>query len=757
MKTDKKRNAQLSGFYKKTVRERLQILKRFGFLKEEDFTVIKNGKATLQTEDSDRMIENVVSVFGLPMGLGLNFLVNGKDYVVPMVVEEPSIVAAVSAMAKIVRNAGGFTSESDEPILIGQIQVVDIKNPARAKQAILQNKEDIVNLANSLHPNMVARGGGARDVEVRIIPAQKNGQDMMIVHLLVDVRDAMGANLVNSMCEGVASLVEKICGGKVFLRILSNLADRSLVRTYCTIPVDLLNGTGGYTGEQVRDGIILANDFALVDPYRAATHNKGIMNGIDPLIIATGNDWRAMEAGAHAYAAHKGQYSSLTRWDKNENGDLTGFIELPVRVGTVGGSLQSNPMVAIAYRLLGIQDARELAELIGAVGLAQNLGAIRALATEGIQRGHMSLHARSVAMTAGAAPDIFETVVEKLIDSGDVKVWKAKEIIETISDKGDSKPQNQILKLEDESLPTGYGKIILLGEHAVVYGSHAIAAPVPLAMQARVSSSPAEGIHLLIPRWGVEERIQRGAKHKYSIFQSLELILDKLDLHKQDMKIEVFPHIPRAMGLGGSAALAVAIIRALSDFFKLNLSDEKVAELSYASETIVHGTASGIDNSLATYGRFIRFKKGSPPEITPLDVNDPIRVVIGLTWVESLTAGMVAKVRKSWEGNKPLYNRIFSEIDDLVLRAQDAIQSYNLPLLGELMNINQGLLNALQVSGREIEELVDIARSSGALGAKLTGGGGGGAIIALCPDNAEEVAQAIRAAGYQSMIADIQS
>ena len=757
MKKDKNRKSHISGFYKKSIRERLQILKKRDFLSDENFTVMKNGKATLQAEEADRMIENVVSVFGLPMGLGLNFLVNGKDYIVPMVVEEPSIIAAVSAMAKIVRNAGGFKSESTEPILIGQIQVVDVKNPSRAKQAILHNKEDILNLANSLHPNMVARGGGARDVEVRILPSPRQNKDMVIVHLLVDVQNAMGANLVNSMCEGVASLIEKISGGKVFLRILSNLADRSLVRTRCTIPVDLLNGAGGYSGEQVRDGIILANDFALADPYRAATHNKGIMNGIDPLIIATGNDWRAMEAGAHAYAARNGQYASLTRWSKNEAGDLEGFIELPVRVGTVGGSLQSNPSVAIAYRLLDIKSARELAELVGAVGLAQNLGAIRALATEGIQRGHMSLHARSVAMTAGATPEIFETVVESLIDSGDVKVWKAKEIIKNISANKPKATTEKILSLSNDNLPTGYGKIILLGEHAVVYGSHAIAAPVPLAMQARVSDSPTEGIHLLIPRWGVEERIRRGAEHKYSIFKSLDLILDKLDLHNQDMKIEVFPHIPRAMGLGGSAALAVAIIRALSEKFNLKLSDEKVAELSYASETIVHGTASGIDNSLATYGRFIRFKKGDPPEILPLKIKNPLRIVIGLTWVESLTARMVAKVNKSWQNNTALYDHIFSEINNLVLRAQEAIEKYDLTLLGELMNINQGYLNALQVSGREIEELLDIARSNGALGAKLTGGGGGGAIIALCPEKAEDVARAIRAAGYQSMIADIQS
>ncbi len=747
-------SSRIPEFYKLSVQERLRTLQKTEHLNDDDYIMLKNGNSLLRPEDSDRMIENVIGVFGLPMGLGLNFMVNGRDYIVPMVVEEPSIVAAVSASAKIVRENGGFTSTSTDPVLIGQIQVVDVRNPSRAQHAILQNKEEIINLANSLHPNMVARGGGARDVEVRIITAQDSRREMVIVHLLVDTQDAMGANLVNSMCEGVASLIEKISGGNVFLRILSNLADRSLVKTTCTIPVKLLEGKG-YSGEQVRDGIILAYEFAAADAYRAATHNKGIMNGIDPVVIATGNDWRAIEAAAHAYAARGGRYTSLTQWKKNENGDLEGCLEIPIRVGTVGGPLQSNPSVPIAHRLLNIKSARELAELLGAVGLAQNLGAIRALATEGIQRGHMSLHARSVVMAAGASPEIFETVVEKLIDSSEIKIWKAKEIIEEIKTREEPAQADMVLKPTSEDIPTGHGKVILLGEHAVVYGSHAIAAPIPLAMQAKACSSKQEGIHLIIPRWGVEEQIRKGAEHQYSIFKSLDLILDELELHDENMQIEVFPHIPRAMGLGGSAALAVAIIRALSENYKLNLSDDEVYRLSFESERIVHGSPSGIDNTLATYGSFILFRKGTPPKMERIEIREPIRVVIGLTWIESLTAKMVTKVKTAWERNKMLYNRIFNEVDELVRQGVQAIKDHDLEHLGDLMNLNQGLLNAIQVSGREIEEIVDIARANGALGAKLTGGGGGGAIIALCPENAEKVAGAIRAAGYQAFITDI--
>jgi len=545
------------------------------------------------------------------------------------------------------------------------------------------------------------------------------------------------------MCEAVAPLIEKLTSGKVFLRILSNLADKSLVKTSCTIPVNLL-AKEGFSGEQVRDGIILANDFALADPYRATTHNKGIMNGIDPVIIATGNDWRAMEAGAHAYAAKDGKYSSLTKWYKNDAGDLVGEIELPVRVGTVGGSLTSNPVVGIAHRILGISSSRELAKLIGAVGLAQNLGAIRALATEGIQKGHMNLHARSVVQTAGAEDEIFENVVEKLVDSGEIKVWKAKEIIDELKDKDN-----------EGILSSGNGKVILLGEHAVVYGSYAIAAPLSLAMQARTTEDQSKGVRLKIVDWGINEQLTKEGENKYSLYQALNLILNNLNLQDKSMLIEVFPHIPKAMGLGGSAALAVAIIRSLSECFMLNLKDSQIADLSFKSENIIHGTASGIDNALATYGKFIKFKKGNPPIMENLLVKEPIPFVIGLTGKQGLTVEMVSKIKNSWQNDATLYDKIFKEINDLVLQSGEAIKSADFEKLGELMNINQGYLNALQVSTKELEELMEISRKSGALGAKLTGGGGGGAMIALCPDNSEKVEDAIKRAGYNALKCEI--
>jgi len=745
--------SRIPKFYKLSIPERLRALLERGIISEEDYLLLKNNRIVLQPDEADKMIENVIGVFGLPLALGLNFLINRKDYIVPMVVEEPSIVAAVSSAAKLIRAAGGFTSESTEPILIGQIQVMDVEHISKAQHAVLQNKGEILNLANSLHPNMVARGGGAKDLEVIIHTGSKERGDMLIVHLLVDTRDAMGANLVNSMCEGVASLIEKLTGGKVFLRILSNLADRSLVRARAVIPTHLLEGKG-YSGEEVRDGIILANEFATIDAYRAATHNKGIMNGIDAVAIATGNDWRSIEAAAHAYAARGNSYTSLTQWYKNEKGDLVGFLEIPIKIGTVGGNLQSNPAIRVVHKILGIKSARELAEVMGAVGLAQNFAALRALSTEGIQRGHMSLHARSVAMAAGASEEIFEEVVDKLVECGEIKVWKAEEIIQKIQSRRGKRAILSLERSEEQHLPAGNGKVILFGEHAVVYGSHAVAAPIPLAIEAKVENSD-DGIHLIIPRWSVEEKIQKGVEHKYSIYKSLDLILNELGLVNKDMRIEVFPHVPRAMGLGGSAALAVAIIRALSKHFKLNLPDDRISELAYKSEQIVHGTPSGIDNTMATYGRFILFKKGTPPLMKEIRVPQPIPIVIGLTGVESLTAKMVANVREAWKSNKNLYERIFREIDQVALEGAEAIEKYDLERLGQLMNVNQGLLNALQVSSWELEELIEIARRNGALGAKLTGGGGGGAMIALCPDNAEKVAEVMQKSGYNAMIAHI--
>ena len=734
----------IPSFHKLTVPERVRAVRDRGLLSAQDYKALLNGQATLDVTSADAMIENVIGVMGLPVGLALNFLINGKDYVVPLAVEEPSIVAALSYAAKTARAAGGFTTSSSEPILIGQIQLVDVPHPAKARQLLEQRKEEVLNLANSLHPRMVARGGGAVDLEVILHPATSDSVEMLVVHLLVNTCDAMGANLVNTMCEGVASFLESLTGGTVFLRILSNLADRSLVRASVKIPMEHLR-SNGYDGEQVRDGIVIASQFASVDAYRAATHNKGIMNGIDAVALATGNDWRAVEAGAHAFAARGTRYTSLSRWSKAADGTLVGTIELPLRVGIVGGPLQTNPSVAVNLRIMQVESSRELAEVMAAVGLAQNFAALRALATEGIQRGHMTLHARSVATAAGATPEIFDTVVERLVASGEVKVWKARELVAEAQEE-----MGRSLVHDGAEMAAGHGKIILLGEHAVVYGSRAIAAPIPLAVRARVMDED-DGVWLVVPRWGVEQRLRSDPKMRRSFEVPAALILESLGLIERSMRIEVYSEIPRAMGLGGSSAVAVAIIRALDRHFSLGLHDEEVNVLAFQCERVAHGTPSGIDNTVATYGRPLLYRAGDPPLIEPLELPEPITLVIGMTGVESLTAKTVARVREGHERNRDVYDTIFRGIDALTMQALEAIRRLDLERLGELMNVCQGLLNGLQVSSWELEELIQIARENGALGAKLTGGGGGGSMIALCPDNAGKVVSAMQDAGYQAM------
>lgn len=403
------KGSRIPGFYRLTPRERVQTALEHGLLSEADFKDLARGRASLDAVRADRMIENVIGVLGLPVGLGLNFLINGRDYVAPMAVEEPSVVAALSSAAKLVREAGGFTAEADDPVLIGQIQVLNVPDPAHAAADLLSRREEIIRLANSIHPRMVARGGGVVDVEVhrRAMPGGEG--EMLVLHLLVDTRDAMGANLVNSMCEGVSALVESMSGGQVFMRILSNLSDRALARAEVVIPAELLGGKG-QSGEDVRDGIAMAAELAAVDPYRAATHNKGIMNGVDAVALATGNDWRALEAGAHAWAARHGNYTALSKWWRSEEGALCGRLEMPIKVGTVGGSLEANPATRLFLRMMRVESAQELAQVMAAVGLAQNFSALRALVTEGIQAGHMTLHARTVVKAAGTPPELFSTL-----------------------------------------------------------------------------------------------------------------------------------------------------------------------------------------------------------------------------------------------------------------------------------------------------------------------------------------------------------
>ncbi len=411
-------SSRLEGFYKLSVAERQQDIKSRCSLTDSEIAAFSTGGVL--PDLANRLIENVVGIHGLPLGIAANFQINGRDYLIPMAIEEPSVVAAASHAAKLVRNAGGFTASADKPMMIGQVQVVGINDVDAAYQKIVAARDEILKLADS-KSTLVEFGGGTRDLEVRLINDTRVGP-MIILHLIVDVRDAMGANSVNTSCETIAPFLERLTGGRVVLRILSNLADKRLARASCKIKKEDL-------GVDVVRNIVEAQVMAEVDPYRATTHNKGIMNGIDSVVVATRNDWRAVEAGAHAYAARSGRYRALTIWDRDVNGDLIGSIELPIVSGILGGTVNAHPLAKIALKILDVKTAPEFAGVLACVGLAQNLGALRALAAEGINRGHMALHARQIAIAAGATNEQIAQIADQMAEEKNVSIIRAKELL----------------------------------------------------------------------------------------------------------------------------------------------------------------------------------------------------------------------------------------------------------------------------------------------------------------------------------------
>ncbi len=421
-----KKSSRIAGFYKKTVAERQAIIQAW---LDDDAAIPAGGG--LDADQAAAMIENVIGRYNFPFGVATNFLINGRDYLVPMVIEEPSVVAACSNAAKMFRAGGGFTTSSDDPVMIGQIQVLDIPDMDAAIAAITAHKAELLAAVDAQGGSIVKRGGGARDLILRRFDDTPIGA-MLVLHLHMDTRDAMGANAINTAVEHIAPRIEALTGGRVNLRILSNLTDQRKARAEGKIPAAEL-ARGDLSGADVVQTIVEAGVFAEVDPYRAATHNKGVMNGIDAVILATGNDWRAVEAGAHAYAVRDGRYTSMTRWWQDENGDLRGSIKIPLAVGIVGGATRVHPMAQLALKILGIQSAQELAEVIAAVGLAQNVAAMRALATEGIQHGHMRMHARQLALAAGATPAQVAQIVETMINENTIRLERAKALLAALN------------------------------------------------------------------------------------------------------------------------------------------------------------------------------------------------------------------------------------------------------------------------------------------------------------------------------------
>ena len=731
-------DSPISGFYRLDIRQRIDRLEQHGLLSAEDAALLREGRHVLLPAAADKIIENVVGVFGLPFAIAPNFIVNGTARLAPLVVEEPSIVAGLSFAAALARRSGGFEAVCSDSLLAGQVHLTNVPDADAAAARLDEARDELLAAANAVHPRLVGRGGGVRDIEVRRLTLSGGGP-ALAVHLLVDTRDAMGANLVNTVCEAIAPRIARISGGNVAMRILSNLADRSLVTARVSYPARHL-AAGGLDGEAVRDAIVATSDIAAADPYRAATHNKGIMNGIDAVAIATGNDWRAIEAGAHAYAAIDGRYKPLSRWSVGSAGELVGEIRIPLKVGTVGGTVASNPAAALGLRIADVDSAAELAELMAAVGLAQNFAALRALATSGIQKGHMRLHARSLVAAAGVAGDRFDEAVERLIAGGEISETRARDIAAQLAAE---RPR------ADEPMGKAAGKVILLGEHAVVYGKRALALPIPGAVTATVKQ--AERLTLEVPGWGLSREISR---HGGGVDAAVFRILDNLGIGRRAFGIRVQSALPRGMGLGSSAAFAVAIVRAFDNLLGLSLGDDRVNEIAFDCEKLAHGNPSGVDNTLATFARPMLFRKRESVEVEPIELAEAPPIVIACSHEPGVTHEQVAGVCARYEARPEAFGAIFDQIDALSVAGAEALVAGDYAALGQLMNVCQGLLNALGVSTPELERMVDIARRAGALGAKLTGAGGGGSIVAVCPDNVERVVKALRSAGYTTIDPD---
>ncbi len=725
-------DSRIPGFYRLSVAERIDVLNRQGWLSDEDAGRLRRGQQVLSSAASDRIIENVVGVFGLPLAIAPNFCINDDDCLIPLVVEEPSIVAALSGAARLARATGGFNASCTESLLAGQVHVTDVANPREAVAALEAAKSDLIDAANDVHPRLIDRGGGVRDVEVRALEFA-DGAPFVAVHLLVDTVDAMGANLVNTICESLAPAIGEACGGTVALRILSNLADRSIARANVRYGVNKL-GVDDIAGADVRDAIVVASDIARADPHRAVTHNKGIMNGIDAVAIATGNDWRAIEAGAHAYAARDGQYRSLARWSIDDAGDLLGEIELPLKIGTVGGTLDANPAARLGLAIAGTVRAAELAQHMAAVGLAQNFAALRALASSGIQRGHMKLHARSLAAAAGAPDEHFDAVVDRIVASGDIKSHTARKIVSQVA----AAPID-----ESVMTSTAAGKVILLGEHAAVYGRHALALPIDDAVRAGARPD-SNRTTVTIRDWDVDGTAV--------LDEAASLIKSELGVGPDHFAVLVDTTLPRAMGLGSSAALAVGITRAIAAAANLTVSDERVNEIAFACEKLAHGTPSGVDNTISTYRRPMLFRNDGALEISSLELSETPPIVIASSGVTGLTSEQVNAVRERRRRAPQHFDAVFDEIDSLSLKGAELLEAAEYEELGLLMNICHGMLSAIGVSTAELEQMIAMARDAGAAGAKLTGAGGGGSIVALCPHGVAVVRDALQRAGYRTLV-----
>ncbi|MFH1686730.1 MAG: hydroxymethylglutaryl-CoA reductase, degradative [bacterium] len=726
VKTGKNGSSRIPGFYRLSVEQRLALLARDYGLTEHEIGLLRSGTA-LKIDQAVNMVENAIGVLGLPLGVVPNYLVDGREYLIPMAIEEASVIAAASKAGRLIHRAGGFTTLVDEPVMIGQIQLVQIDQAEEAKAKILGDKTEILRLANDAIPRMVARGGGAIDLDVRILDGGPGVNAMAIVNLLFDVREAMGANTVNHACEAVAAHIGRLTGGRVNLKILSNLADRRLARAEFKLPFDKL-ADGRLSGREVAQRLVEASRFAWVDPYRAATHNKGIFNGLCAAALSLGQDWRAIEAGGHAYAAHDGQYRSLATFEI-EDKHLHGKIELPLQVGLVGGAVDVHPGFRILRKVCGVSSTRDLAGVLASVGLGQCFAACLALCTDGIQKGHMALHARSVALSVGVPPNEVDRVASEMIRRGQVRAAVAESILNE-ADGYRARTRSGPAPLA-EAFATG--KVVLFGEHAVVYNQPGITTTIQPGLRVRILPDP-DGPRFLTPHFQQVFTLPSG-NPDFSVFSKAAVVaMKRYGVDKDPIAIDIESELVPGMGLGSSAAFSVALCRALRQYKHMESGRQwqngMFNDVQHL-ESFFHGNPSGVDAATILSGGVLWFRKGPPREIVPMRLASQVSGIVCVVEPGASTRELVEEVRRRHDQDPERVGAIVRDIGEITVDAGIALGAGDLADAGGLMFRNHELLVKLGVSTPGLDDAVKLLLDRGVLGAKLTGSGGGGAVVAL--------------------------
>ncbi len=725
------KSSRIPGFYRVSIEQRLGYLQKYFSLSDHEIDKLREG-TSLRTYHAVNMIENAVGIFGVPLGIATNFQINKKDYLVPMAIEEPSVVAAASKAALLVRESGGFEASADDPLMIGQIQILNVADLKMAARRIIEAKQRILDIGNNSIINMRLRGGGLIDFEIRDFPSREGDSHMLVVHMHINVCEAMGANTVNTVCEATAPLIEELSGGEVNMCIVSNLADKRLARAKFSIPVEKLK-SNGTPGEVVARRLVESGYMAEIDPYRATTHNKGLFNGISAVALALGQDWRAIDAGGHAYAARSGQYRSLTKFEIIDD-KFVGSIELPLQVGWVGGTTSCHPGVSLLRKITDIRDGREFAGLLASTGLAQNFAACLALCTDGIQKGHMSLHARSVAASIGVPTAEIEAIAREMVNLKSINVETAEKLYHS------SNRKLIIRKKAGTALTEAYapGKAILFGEHAIVHGYPGIAFPLDIGLKVTIRHDPS-GPRFLHPKFNNNFYMSSEPKDFRQFSQAAQVAFEKFGLAKEPIEIMVKSDLVPGVGLGSSAAFSVALTRAFLKYkYGEDYPTDELGTIAHEIEKVFHGNPSGIDDTTVVRNKILWFRKTAPLEITEVNPGAPMHGLICIVEPGSVTSHMVQMIQAKREENPNEVEAIFEQIGNITDEAKVALESGDIAKVGHLMNQNHSHLNKLDLSTPGLNEAVKFMTDNNALGAKMTGAGGGGAILALAEEKTLE-------------------